>query len=120
VIPQTIEGRRIKSAYKAARFMKWRSVALALIAVMITLILWLSTHWYIGLAFLVLSWAALFVAGYSLARCPKCGQVWWSWLALLTIAPWWLVLMGSAEMDDETESLKCRKCKLEIGPALKT
>jgi hypothetical protein len=114
--PDRAEHPKIKKAFRAATFMKWGSVPLAGIATIIALVIGASSAWYIGLGFFVLAWATLFTVGYSLARCPRCGQVWWSWMGMLVLAPWWLVATGG---EDETNSFVCRRCNLDIGFGLR-
>lgn len=75
-----------------------------------------SIGWHVGvLAFLIL-FGAPFLFGYSLARCPRCGQVWWPvprwrapWLSDTTVPP----------EEDETDSFVCRRCRIDIGLAFR-
>ena len=76
--PDRTEHSKIRKAFRAATFMKWGSVPLVGIAAIVALLIGSSNGWYIGLGFLLLAWAAILVFGYSAARCPRCGQVWWS------------------------------------------
>ena len=77
------------------------------------------TVWYIGVVLLVILWIALCVFGYAAARCPHCGQVWWSALGMFGAAPWGLMEYGAAAQEAETESFVCRRCHLDIGPAFR-
>ena len=116
---KNIETAEVIRAYKAARFMKYAAAPLGLFGIIISIILGAVFHWLVGLCFFLTSWTVLFVNGYRNARCPSCDQLWWSWIALLFIAPWWIVMTGLSEMTDELDSMKCRKCGLEIGPYLR-
>ncbi|MBV5267683.1 MAG: hypothetical protein JZU67_04095 [Burkholderiaceae bacterium] len=116
---ENIETAQVVRAYKAARFMKYGSAPISLLAILIAFILGGFIHVLIGVFFFLLSWAVLFISGYRNARCPSCGQVWWSWIALFFIVPWWIVATGLSEKTDELDSMKCRKCGLEIGPHLR-
>ena len=116
---ENIETTKVIRAYKAARFMKYGSVPLSLVAIIVAIILGATFHWSAGLIFFLVSWLTLLVCGYRNTRCPSCGQIWWSWIAMFFIAPWWIVMTGLSEMTDELESMKCRKCDLEIGPHLR-
>jgi hypothetical protein len=113
--PEPAEFPRIKRAMRAARFMKWGATPVAGVAAIVSIIVGASTTWYFGvLPFLVL-WSAVFLIGYSLARCPHCGQVWWSGMGTLAVAPWWFAATESAAQEDETESFVCRRCRIDIG-----
>ena len=113
--PDRAEHPRIRKAFRAATFMKWGSVPLVGIAAIVALLIGSSSGWDFGLGFLLLAWAVLLVFGYSAARCPRCGQVWWSKTAMLVVSPW-LILFGG---DDETDSFVCRRCGLDIGLGLR-
>jgi hypothetical protein len=115
--PERGEFPKIRRAFRAATFMKWASVPLLGVAAILAVVIGASSGWRVGLAFYLLAWAVLFVAGYSRARCPRCAQVWWSWMGMLTLAPWWLVAAGAGQ--DETDSFVCRRCGLDIGMGLK-
>ncbi len=114
--PDRAEHPKIKRAFRAAKFMKWGSVPLAGVAAVVAVVIGGSSAWYFGLGVFLLAWGVLFILGYSTARCPRCGQVWWSWMGLLVFAPWWLIAMGG---EDETDSFVCRKCNLDIGLGLR-
>jgi hypothetical protein len=114
--PDRAEHPKIRKAFRAATFMKWGSVPLMILAVVVAkVIASFSSRWYFGVGFLLLAWAALLVFGYSRARCPRCGQVWWSRTGMFLVAPV-LILFGG---DDETDSFVCRRCALDIGFALR-
>lgn len=117
--PEKSEIPRIKKAFRTARFMKWAGTPLAWLLVIVSIAIGAGTHWAIGWTFGILSWATLFIYGYSRARCPRCGQIWYSKMSGLTFAPWYIVAAGAATDEDETESFVCRTCRLDIGPALK-
>lgn len=78
-----------------------------------------STAWYLGVISFLTTWGILFIYGYSCARCPRCGQVWWSGMGTLAVAPWWFAITGSAVHQDETESFVCRRCRLDLGWAFR-
>jgi hypothetical protein len=95
--------------------MKWGAVPLMLIAGLVAWLIGRSSGWWFGRAFLLLAWGALLGFGYWRARCPRCGQVWWSKTGMFLIAPV-LILFGGA---DETDSFVCRRCGLDIGFGLR-
>ena len=114
--PDRSEHARIRRAFRAATFMKWASVPLMLLAgIVAVLIASFSSRPYLGLGFLLFSWAALLLFGYLRARCPRCGQVWWSRTGMFVVSPW-LILFGG---EDETDSFVCRRCNLDIGYGLR-
>jgi hypothetical protein len=113
--PDRTEHPKIQKAFRAATFMKWSSVPLVGVAAIAALLIGSSSRWCFGLGFLLLAWALLLVLGYSKARCPRCGQVWWSRTAMFIVAPW-LILLGG---EDETDSFVCRRCNLDIGYGLR-
>ncbi len=110
-----IESDQIERAFKAARFMKWFSTPLSLLIIIISIIIGAYLHLALGIVLFLIIWSVLLSYGYRNARCPKCDQLWWSWLSLIGIAPWWTVALGSNQMVDEVDSMKCRKCGLQIG-----
>ena len=114
--PDRAEHVKIRKAFRAATFMKWGSVPLMLLAgVVAILIASFSSRRFLGLGFLLLAWSTLLVFGYSRARCPRCGQIWWSRTGLFLIAPV-LILFGD---EDEMDSFVCRRCGLDIGFGLR-
>ncbi len=113
--PDRTEHAKIRKAFRAATFMKWASVPLMGIALIASWLIHYSSGGYSGLVFLLLAWGALLGLGYAMARCPRCGQVWWSKTAMFVIAPW-LILFGG---EDETDSFVCRRCGLDIGFGLR-
>jgi hypothetical protein len=117
--PDRSECPRIKKAIRAARFMKWGATPLAGLALIVAIVVGVSSSWYVGLGIFVATWAVLFIVGYSTARCPHCGQVWWSALSMVAFAPWWAVAVLAAEQGDETETYVCRRCRIDIGFALR-
>ena len=66
-----------------------------------------TTEWYFGVGVLVVS-LPFFILGYLAARCPHCGQVWWG-------SPRWMSDVGT----DETDTMVCRRCRLDIGLGLR-
>ncbi len=78
-----------------------------------------TTVWYVGVIAFVIMWSALFIIGYTFARCPRCGQVWWSGMGTLAVAPWWYAATESAAHEDETEPFVCRRCRLDLGLGLR-
>src|SRR3954454_2852763 len=108
--PAPTEHAKIKKAFRAATFMKWGSVPLMGTALLVARLIRYSFGGYSGLIVLLLAWGALLGLGYTMARCPRCGQVWWSRTAMFIIAPW-LILFGR---QDETDSFVCRRCHLDI------
>src|SRR4051812_15333258 len=113
--PGPTEHAKIKKAFRAATFMKWGSVPLMGIALLVAGSIRYSSGSCSGMVFSLLAWGALFGFGYTMARCPRCRQVWWSRTAMFAIAPW-LILFGG---EDETDSFVCRRCHLDIGVGLK-
>ena len=113
--PDPGEYRKIKSAFRAATFMKWAAVPLMGIALVVSLLIGYSSSGYFGLAFLLFVWGSLLGFGYAKARCPRCGQVWWPRTAMFVIAP--ILILFSSE--DEMDSYVCRRCHLDIGIGLK-
>ena len=121
--PEPDEHPKIQKGFKAAKFMKWWGTFLSGLSLALSAIVGYCTVWYLGLVLLFVLLGALFIIGYSQARCPHCGQVWWSPMVLIFIAPWWLLigllLTGSMSEEDETETFVCRRCRLNIGMGLK-
>ena len=117
--PEPTERPRIKKAIRAARFMKWGAIPVAGIAALASVIIGATSAWYFGVITFIVAWSALFILGYGCARCPRCGQVWWSGMGTLVVAPWWFVILESAAQEDETESFVCRRCRLNIGLGLR-
>jgi hypothetical protein len=113
--PDRTEHAKIRRAFRASTFMKWGFVPLMLVAGLVAkLVAFHSSHRYLGLFVLLLA-CALVVFGYSRARCPRCGQIWWSRTGLFLVAPV-LILFGG---EDETDSFVCRRCGLDIGFGLR-
>ncbi len=119
VRPEPAEFPAIKNAMRAARFMKWGAPVVAAAAVILSVAIGKITVWYVGLALVAALWAALYGFGYCAARCPHCGQIWWSALGFFGTAPWGLMEFGPAAQEAETESFVCRRCRLDIGSALR-
>jgi hypothetical protein len=104
---------------RAARFMKWGATLVAGVASIVAIVIGATTTWYLGVLTFLIMWSVLFIYGYSRARCPRCGQVWWSGMGTLAAVSWWCAISESAEHGDETESFVCRRCRLDIGLALR-
>ena len=115
--PEPTECPKIKKAMRAAQFMKWGAVPLAWTAALVAITIGAASRWYVGVGVFLAAWGTLFVAGFSRARCPRCGQVWSTRMGMVTFAPWW-ALVG-LEGEDETESFVCRRCRLDIGLGLR-
>src|SRR4051812_10454898 len=102
--PAPTEHAKIKKAFRAATFMKWGSIPLMGTALFVGRFIRYSSGGYWGTVFILLAWGTLFGLGYIMARCPRCGQVWWSKTVTFVIAPW-MILFGR---EDETDSFVCR------------
>jgi hypothetical protein len=117
VRPDPSELPRIKKAMRAARFMKWGAAPIMGVALIVSFMLGVSIASYVGVLAFLVSCGALYLIGYSLARCPRCGQVWWP--SPFVNAPW---QPGSTEFlpqADETQSFVCRRCRIDVGLALR-
>jgi hypothetical protein len=116
--PDPAECPKIRKAMRVARFMKWGAPFLTGIIALVAILVGVMLAWFWGVAVFAISWVALLVVGYSLARCPRCGQVWWSVLAVFGLSA---VIESAARgtQEDETESFVCRRCRLDIGLGLK-
>jgi hypothetical protein len=76
VPPEPEERPKIRKAMRAARIMRFCAMPLVGFGLVATLIVGGTSHWYWGGA--VAAAVMLFmILGYSAARCPRCGQVWW-------------------------------------------
>ena len=113
VRPDPAECPRIKKAMRAARIMKWGAEPVALIGQLAALIVGVTSKWYFGVAVLVVIVAPFFIFVILAARCPRCGSVWWSFGPVATGRG------GSEDTEDETESMVCRECRLDIGYGLR-
>jgi hypothetical protein len=102
---------------RVARSMKWGAPLITGVTAIASFIIGVSTAWHVGILLFLVSCGALYLFGYSLARCPHCGQVWWAGSFLY--APW---QPGSKEylpQENETESFVCRRCRIDIGSAFR-
>ncbi|MDR3456004.1 MAG: hypothetical protein P4N60_01050 [Verrucomicrobiae bacterium] len=117
--PDPEECPKIKKAMRAARFMKWGATPVSGVCLMAAVISGITVAWYLGVIILVVTWLPLFISGYRCARCPRCGQVWWSGLGTVYAIGGWLAVGACAEQEDETESFVCRRCRLNIGLGLR-
>jgi hypothetical protein len=117
--PEPSERPRIKRAMRAAHFMKWGATPVSGICLLGSVIVGATTAWYVGLVVFIITHATLFILGYILARCPRCGQVWWSGMGAIFMTGGFLAVTESAEQEDETESFVCRRCRLDIGLGLR-
>ena len=71
-----------------------------------------TTEWYFGVGVLVVS-LPFFILGYLAARCPHCGQVWWGEGLGRVSAD------GVDQTVDETDTMVCRRCRLDIRLGLR-
>lgn len=117
--PEPDERPRIRRAMRWARFMKWGANLVAGVALIFAVYFGMTVAWYWGAALFVVSWGGIFILGYSQARCPRCGQVWWSGMGAIAATGGWMAVAQSAEQEDETESFVCRRCRLDIGLGLR-
>lgn len=102
---------------QAARFMKWVATPIQGVAIIGSIILGAATSWYIGVLTFLVSCGAICLLGFSLARCPHCGQVWWPRRYLNM--PRQAGENDSMPLEDETESFVCRRCRIDIGFAFR-
>jgi len=115
VRPEAEERPKIKRAMRAARIMKWSVLPVLALGLLAAIIAGGTSEWYFGVAVFVVIFAPFFILGFSAARCPRCGQVWWG------DGPDW-VGYGDVEnqtTEDETDSMVCRRCHLDIGLGLR-
>ena len=122
VRPERSEYPKIQKAFRAAKLMKWLAMILLGVSIILSIIVGHYAVWYLGLGVLLILWSVILIGGYSQARCPHCGQVWWSpMIMLMFLGPLWLVvgLLLASEDVDETETYVCRRCRLDIGIGLK-
>ena len=116
--PDPAECPKIQKAMRAARFMKWGASLVTGVVALVAVLVGIMVAWFWGVAVFVILWGALLAVGYSFARCPRCGQVWWSVLAVFGLSA---VIESAARgtPEDETESLVCRRCRLDLGLGLR-
>ena len=110
VRPEPEEFPKIKRAMRAARFMSWGSTLLTGVFAIAAVIVGVFVAWYFGVALFVVMEGLLLIVGYSCARCPRCGQVWWTG---------WFDVSDCPKLEAETESFCCRRCHLDIGLGLR-
>ena len=72
---------------------------------------------YVGILVFLIACGALGLFGLSLARCPHCGQLWWP--SPFVNAPWRPADKEFLPQEDETQSFVCRRCRIDIGLALR-
>ena len=96
---------------RAARIMKGITGPMLGLVLLAATIVGGTTEWYFGVGVLVVS-LPFFILGYLAARCPHCGQVWWA-------TPPWASADGVDQTADETDSMVCRRCHLDIGLGLR-
>jgi len=113
VRPEPEERPKIKRAMRAARIMKWGARPVAGLALLIALMVGGTSKWYFGLAMFVVISGPFFIFIYSAARCPRCGQMWWP------EGPFQAQYGGYTATGGETESMVCRRCRLDIGLGLR-
>jgi hypothetical protein len=111
VPPEPAERPKIKKAMRAARFMNGGAPLVAGLAFIAGIIIGGTSGWYLGVIVFTVPCAALFIIGYSAARCPRCGQVWYG-------TPPWASEDGVDQTADETDTMICRRCRLDIGLGL--
>jgi len=112
VRPEPEELPKIKRAMRAARFMRWGSQSVVLLVLCVAIYVGGTSEWYFGVALFVAICAPFLILGFLAARCPHCGQVWWA-----DGARW--MRDGQYETADETETMVCRRCRLDIGLGLR-
>src|SRR5262245_23224888 len=113
--PEPEERPKIKRAMRAARILKWGGLPVSGLGYVTAMIVGATSKWYFGVAVFVVICAPFFIFVLSAARCPHCGQVWWAEGTLR-------VRYGGVEYpptEDETESMVCRRCRLDIGLGLR-
>ena len=113
VPPEPEERRKIKRAMRAARIMKGVAPIVAGLGLLAAIIVGRKSEWYFGVAVFAAICSPFFIFGYSAARCPRCGQVWWA-EGMLRVG-----YGGYPPTEDETGSLVCRRCRLDIGLGLR-
>ena len=111
--PEPTECPKIKRAMRAARIMKWGARPVAGLGLLAAIIVGVTSKWYFGLAVYAVICAPFFIFVLSCARCPRCGQVWWSQ------GPFQAQYGGYTMTEGETESMVCRRCRLDIGLGLR-
>jgi hypothetical protein len=116
--PEPAERPRVRKALRAARAMRWLSSLIIIVASLASLMLGAATHWYAAAIVFVCALSVLCI-GYSLARCPRCGQVWWGNASGRYSAPYWYDIRVYPADANEIESLVCRRCRLDIRLALR-
>ena len=115
VRPEPEERPKIKRAMRAARIMKWGVLPVGGLGLIAAIIVGGMSEWYFGVAVFVVIFAPFFILTCYAARCPHCGQVWWG------EGPG-CVSYGDVEnptIEDETDSMVCRRCHLDIGLGLR-
>ena len=109
--PESVDFPAMRRAYRAARRMRWLPGIIGIVCAPAAWLVGSLTVWYVGLCLFLLVEVAVMAAGYSAARCPKCGQVW---------GINGLVTAGAYDPPiNELSTCVCRKCRIEIGPALR-
>ena len=109
--PEPEEKPKIKRAMRAARIMNFAGQPVAVLGLVAALIVGGTFRWYFGVAVFVVILAPFFIFVGSAARCPRCGQVWWG-----RSGDWERPgEPGYAVIEQETESMVCRRCRLDIG-----
>ena len=114
VRPEPGERPKIKKAMRAARIKKWGWQPLSGLGLLAAIIVGVTSKWYFGVAVFFIICAPFFIFVYAVGRCPRCGQVWGA------IGPLRLVASGGfAGTEEETESMVCSRCRLDIGLGLR-
>ena len=117
VRPDLAELPGIKRAVRAARFMKWGASPIAAVAMIGSIIVGVSIAPYLGVLIFLISCGTLGFLCYKLARCPRCGQLWWP--SPFVNATWSPANKEFLPQEDETQSFVCRRCRIDIGLALR-
>ncbi len=107
--PEPDEIPKIKSAMRVARIMKWGTRPVSGLMGIVVLLIAVNHPWYIAAAWYVGILSPLILFGRLFGRCPRCGKTWGSQ------GPFRLFY----ESEDETESMVCGRCRLDIGLGLR-
>jgi hypothetical protein len=116
--------KHIKMAFFWMKFLKWFGVISVLGVCGFSFVLALFVTHSEGLAFLAAflgifgGMITLFCLAMFFCYCPNCGQHWWSFFSFLGFGMYSLAAHFESG-GDETETYKCRRCKLELGPYLR-
>lgn len=117
----SVDSQKVRRAFGHAGRMKWVFPLFPFVVLLAAAGVAFATQQIIclliGLLVALFGSGAFFLVGIRFCRCPVCGQRWWSPLSL---GFGWLSMLMNTELGgDETETYRCRRCGLEIGPHLK-